>query len=166
MFFLLPQGTHCTLLRPTSHTSEIITSPLSSGSIRRCMMPGVSQSLGLSTTICSLWMGVHQTTPSSGSSSTFVRMQKEPLLSTAKVRFLTQQKIFWLYTLGAAYPQCPVTCRIYLTPLFPLFSWSGEDWYSDWLLYDETLPTDCCRSHRLDTDLPTRVHHWASAELC
>lgn len=63
-------------------------------------------------------------------------------------------------------PQCPVTCRIYLTPLFPLFSWSGEDWYSDWLLYDETLPTDCCRSHRLDTDLPTRVHHWASAELC
>lgn len=45
-------------------------------------------------------------------------------------------------------------------------SWPWENRHSDWLLYDETLPPDCGRSHRLDTDLQTRVHHRAPAELC
>ena len=49
--------------------------------------------------------------------------------------------------------------------LYPV-SWSGENGHSDRLLYDETLPTDCCGGHCLDTDLSTRIHHRASAELC
>lgn len=50
--------------------------------------------------------------------------------------------------------------------LFIYSSWPWENWHSDWLLYDETLPPDCGRGHRLDTDLQTRVHHRAPAELC
>lgn len=171
MFFLLPQGTLCTLLRPTSHTSGIITSPLSCDSIRRCTMPGVSRSLGLSITTCSLWTGVHRMTPSSGSSSTFVRMLREPLLSTAKVSFLTynDKYIVERHTCSCLYKLCSLSGFLQnfdTVATFLPFSGSGENWHSDWLLYDETLPTDCCRGHRLDTDLPTRVYHWTSAELC
>lgn len=53
-----------------------------------------------------------------------------------------------------------VNCVLFITqfndlPLFFsfFFSRSGEDWHSDWLLYDETLPSDCCRGHCLDTHL-------------
>lgn len=57
-------------------------------------------------------------------------------------------------------------CQLNVIP-FPLYSsWSWENRHSYWLLYDETLPPNSGRGHRLDTDLPTRVHHRAPAELC
>lgn len=46
------------------------------------------------------------------------------------------------------------------------FSWSGANRHSDWLLHDEALLPDCCGGDCLDTDLPTGLHHRASAELC
>lgn len=81
----------------------------------------------------------------------------------------------WLIIVGARHfygcscidcAQCPVIAQLKALPLFITFSWSGEDWHSDRLLHDETLLPECCGGHCLDTDLPTRVHHWASAELC
>lgn len=74
-------------------------------------MPGVSQSLGLSITICSLWTAVHRMTPSSGSSSTFVRMLREPLLSTAKVSFLTcnDKYIVERHTCSCLYKLCSLS---------------------------------------------------------
>lgn len=74
---LPPQATLFTPRRPTFPTSENTTSPPSSASTKRCMMPGVSRTLVSNTTTCSLWTGAHRTTQSSRSSSTSARTQKE-----------------------------------------------------------------------------------------
>lgn len=156
--FFSPQGTLCTPLRHTSHTSGNTTSLPSSGLIRRCTTPSVSLRPASSITICSLWMGALPTTPSSGSSSTSVRTLKEPLPSTAKVRFLESSYFLWLRNQSIPFQS------FFFFFFFP--SWPRENRHSDWLLHDETLPPDCSRGHRLDTDLQTRVHHRAPAELC
>lgn len=95
MGIFFPQGTLCTPLRHTSHTLGNITSLPSSDLIRRCTTPNVSLRPGSNITTCSLSMGALQTTPSSGSSSTYARMLKEPLPSTAKVRFLEAPSCLW-----------------------------------------------------------------------
>lgn len=120
-------------------------------------MLGVLQTLALNITTCSLWMEALRMMLLSGSFSTSVRTLKEPLQSTAKVGFLE---------LHEACSVILFTAQFHVTLLFLCSSWTGEDRYSDCLLHDETLPPNCIRGHRLDTDLPTRVHHWASAELC
>lgn len=145
------------LLRLTSLTSGNTTSPPSSDSTKRCTMPDVLQTLALSITTCSLLMAAHQTIQLSGSSSTSVRMQKEPLLSTARVRLHVEATPVSVQTPFYSKYQCNTAFA---------FSWPGEDRYSNRLLYDETLLPDSSRGHCLDPDLSTRVHHWAPAELC
>ena len=45
------------------------------------------------------------------------------------------------------------------------YSWFGPYWNTDCLLHHEALQVYSCRSHRLDSDLSTRLSHWSTAGI-
>lgn len=49
--------------------------------------------------------------------------------------------------------------------LIVIFSWLRSNRHFNWLLPDETLQIDCCRSNRLDSYCSTWFNTWSAATL-